>query len=179
MSSREPGSTEADLQTSLLQQSCSNHNTTTSSRGPGAWRENGANDAVVVSVEEQQRPLWDHMGRTHWLLTTAIMLSDMFGLGTLSLPSDFARLGWAPALACLGWFAVMSAYAGSLYQRLSLRVPGAVVFDEIGKAALGAPGSAMVYATIYMTIFLNPIILHLTCIETLLQVGSRDVSTYR
>lgn len=26
------------------------------------------------------------LGNTHWLLTTAIMLSDMFGLGTLSLP---------------------------------------------------------------------------------------------
>jgi hypothetical protein len=26
-------------------------------------------------------------GNTHWLLTTAVMLSDMLGLGTLSLPA--------------------------------------------------------------------------------------------
>jgi hypothetical protein len=65
----------------------------------------------------------------------------------------------------------MGVYSGSLYQRLSLRVPGAVVFDEIGRAAMGTPGSAMVYATIYMTIFCEPIIFHITCMETLRQVG--------
>ncbi|WIA35643.1 hypothetical protein OEZ86_004057 [Tetradesmus obliquus] len=97
------------------------------------------------------------------------MLSDMFGLGTLSLPGDFARLGWLPALLIFAWFAAMCSYSGSLYQRLSLRVPGAVVFDQIGRAALGTAGSAMVYGTIYASIFCVPIILHITCMETLRQ----------
>lgn len=65
----------------------------------------------------------------------------------------------------------MCAYSGSLYQRLSLRVPGAVVFDQIGRAALGTAGSAMVYGTIYASIFCVPIILHITCMETLRQVS--------
>jgi amino acid permease len=89
----------------------------------------------------------------------------------LSLPGDFARLGWLPALLIFAWFSLMGVYSGTLYQRLSLRVPGAVVFDEIGRAAMGTPGSAMVYATIYATIFCVPIILHITCIETLRQVS--------
>eukprot|EP00878_Enallax_costatus_P016196 GHUV01016987.1.p1 GENE.GHUV01016987.1~~GHUV01016987.1.p1 ORF type:complete len:388 (+),score=87.51 GHUV01016987.1:448-1611(+) len=93
----------------------------------------------------------------------------MFGLGTLSLPADFARLGWIPALACLIWFAVADVYAGTVYQRLSLKVPAAVVFDEIGYAAMGRLGSAMVYATIYFSILLQPIMLHLTCMESLRQ----------
>jgi hypothetical protein len=70
----------------------------------------------------------------------------------------------------------MGVYSGSLYQRLSLRVPGAVVFDEIGRAAMGTPGSAMVYATIYMTIFCEPIIFHITCMETLRQVRDEWMS---
>lgn len=125
----------------------------------------------MVQVEEQQQASWSHFGTTHWLLTTAIMLSDMFGLGTLSLPADFARLGWLPGLACLIWFAAADVYAGTIYQRLSLKVPGAVVFDEIGHAALGRLGSAMVYATIYFSILLQPIMLHLTCMESLRQVS--------
>jgi hypothetical protein len=95
---------------------------------------------------------------------------------TLSLPGDFARLGWLPALLIFAWFALMGVYSGTLYQRLSLRVPVAVVFDEIGRAAMGTPGSAMVYATIYMTIFCEPIIFHITCMETLRQVGSHCVT---
>lgn len=126
---------------------------------------------VIVRVEEQGQPSWSNLGTTHWLLTTAIMLSDMFGLGTLSLPADFARLGWIPALACLAWFAAADVYAGTVYQRLSIKIPSAVVFDEIGYAAMGRLGSALVYATIYFSILLQPIMLHLTCMETLRQVS--------
>lgn len=122
-------------------------------------------------MEEQGQPSWSNLGTTHWLLTTAIMLSDMFGLGTLSLPADFARLGWIPALACLAWFAAADVYAGTVYQRLSIKIPSAVVFDEIGYAAMGRLGSALVYATIYFSILLQPIMLHLTCMETLRQVS--------
>jgi len=52
---------------------------------------------VVVHLEEAPQapgsplsprsPAWGHMANTHWLLTTAVMLSDMLGLGTLSLPA--------------------------------------------------------------------------------------------
>lgn len=49
---------------------------------------------LIVCVEEGPQappspssPSWARLGNTHWLLTTAIMLSDMFGLGTLSLPA--------------------------------------------------------------------------------------------
>eukprot|EP00878_Enallax_costatus_P016932 GHUV01017775.1.p1 GENE.GHUV01017775.1~~GHUV01017775.1.p1 ORF type:complete len:304 (+),score=81.44 GHUV01017775.1:1275-2186(+) len=140
-----------------------------SSQDYGDTSNNSAAPAVLVDIEDQPQPSWSHLGTTHWLLTTAILLSDMFGLGTLSLPADFARLGWIPALACLIWFAVADVYAGTVYQRLSLKVPAAVVFDEIGYAAMGRLGSAMVYATIYFSILLQPIMLHLTCMESLRQ----------
>lgn len=143
---------------------------------PPDSRSTTASPAVLVNIEDQPQPAWSHLGTTHWLLTTAIMLSDMFGLGTLSLPADFARLGWIPALACLVWFAVADIYAGIIYQRLSLKVPTAVVFDEIGYAALGRLGSAAVYATIYFSILLQPIMLHLTCMESLRQVTEHQCS---
>eukprot|EP00775_Hariotina_reticulata_P002276 gene2276-2588_t len=53
--------------------------------------------------------------------------------------------------------------------RLALRCPKALVFDEIGSAAMGAVGSALVYGSIYVSILCVPIILHLTCMETLQQ----------
>lgn len=43
-----------------------------------------AGDAVLVTLPEdqrQQQSLGQTVRGTHWLLTTAIMLSDMFGLG--------------------------------------------------------------------------------------------------
>jgi hypothetical protein len=46
-----------------------------------------AGDAVLVSLqdEQQQQSIGQSLRGTHWLLTTAIMLSDMFGLGWVQL----------------------------------------------------------------------------------------------
>lgn len=99
------------------------------------------------------------------------MTSDMFGLGALSLPADFARLGWLPALGCLAWFTLTNVYSGLIYQRLTLKVPRAVVFDEIGAAAYGTAGRAMVFGSVYLTILLEPVIFHLMCMEALRQVS--------
>jgi hypothetical protein len=49
-------------------------------------------------------------------------------------------------------------------------VPRALVFDEVGMAAMGRWGSGLVYGTVYLTILCEPIIFHLTCMETLRQV---------
>lgn len=44
------------------------------------------------------------------------------------------------------------------------------MFDDFGKAALGATGQRLVYVTVYGTILLNPIIFQLTSVESLQQV---------
>jgi hypothetical protein len=67
------------------------------------------------------------------------------GIGTLGLPADFARLGWLPALAAMALFVAGGVYSGSVYQRLSIKVPNAVVFDEIGFAG-GPRGAALGWA---------------------------------
>jgi hypothetical protein len=71
-------------------------------------------------------------GTTHWLLTTCILLGDMFGLGSLTLPADFVRLGWVPALSLLILFGIGDVYSGLLYTRLLVALPDVVVFDQIG-----------------------------------------------
>lgn len=60
--------------------------------------------------------------------------------------------------------------AGLLYQRLTLAVPHAVVFDEIGAAAAGRAGSAAVFALIYTSIACQPVILHLMSAVSLREV---------
>lgn len=136
-----------------------------------------ANTAVVVlpygneSAELQALPTpVTSQHTTHWLLTTALMMADMFGLGALSLPADFARLGWLPALSCMAWFTLTNVYSGLIYQRLSIRVPYAVVFDDIGAAAFGRVGKALVFGTVYLTILFEPVIFQLMCMEALQQV---------
>jgi hypothetical protein len=66
-----------------------------------------AGTSLLVQVEDAPRqpgsplaqlsPTWVQLGNTHWLLTTAIMLSDMFGLGTLSLPAGDTDMIWHPS----------------------------------------------------------------------------------
>lgn len=127
------------------------------------------NDYEAASEPELSSALSTSRPGTHWLLTTALMMSDMFGLGALSLPADFARLGWIPALSCMAWFTFTDLYAGLIYQRLTLKVPQAVVFDEIGVAAFGQLGKVLVYGTVYLTIMCEPVIFHLMCMEALKQ----------
>lgn len=94
----------------------------------------------------------------------------MFGLGTLTLPADFARLGWAVALPVIGLCALGMLYSGVLFGRLATHLPNSRAFDQLGTAAFGAPGKRMVYATVYLTILFEPVIFHLTCMESLQQM---------
>jgi amino acid permease len=94
----------------------------------------------------------------------------MFGLGTLTLPADFVRLGWIPALALVILFAIGDIYSGLLYTRLLVALPDVVVFDQIGERAMGKLGKGLVYGSIYLTILAEPVIFHLTCVEALKQV---------
>ena len=94
----------------------------------------------------------------------------MFGLGTLTLPADFARLGWAVALPVIALCALGMVYSGVLFGRLASHLPNSTAFDQLGTAAFGAQGKRMVYATVYLTILFEPVIFHLTCMESLQQM---------
>lgn len=104
------------------------------------------------------------------VFTTFILLGDMFGLGTLTLPADFARLGWAVALPVIVLCALGMVYSGILFGRLASHLPNSRAFDHLGTAAFGAQGKRMVYATVYLTILFEPVIFHLTCMESLQQM---------
>ena len=107
---------------------------------------------------------------THWAFTTFLLLADMFGLGTLTLPADFARLGWAVALPVVIICAAGMVYSGVLFGRLASHLSSCRAFDQLGAAAFGANGRRMVYATVYLTILFEPVIFHLTCMESLQQM---------
>ena len=104
------------------------------------------------------------------VFTTFVLLGDMFGLGTLTLPADFARLGWAVALPVMALCATGMVYSGVLFGRLASHLPNSRAFDQLGSAAFGAQGRRMVYATVYLTILFEPVIFHLTCMESLQQM---------
>ncbi|CAK0786030.1 hypothetical protein CVIRNUC_009243 [Coccomyxa viridis] len=104
------------------------------------------------------------------VLTTAIMLGDMLGLGSLTLPSVFARLGWIPAILVVLLCGLGTVWAGRLFALLAVKVTRARVFDDFGGAALGNWGRRAVYVTVYATILAEPIIFHLTSMEALQQI---------
>ncbi|KAK9902167.1 hypothetical protein WJX75_006684 [Coccomyxa subellipsoidea] len=108
------------------------------------------------------------------LMTTFIMLGDMLGLGALTLPSVFARLGWVPALVIMTVCAIGTIYSGRLFTLLVEKVPNASVFDDLGGAAMGVWGRRLVYCTVYLTIMGEPIIFHLTSMEALQQIFYRS-----
>ena len=66
-------------------------------------------------------------GGATWVATAAVMLAEMFGLGTLSIPSAFARLGWMAGLTVTAGNAAGMVFAGLLFSRLQQMVPRAKV----------------------------------------------------
>ena len=92
---------------------------------------------------------------TLWGVTACLLLADMVGVGSLSLPSVFARLGWVTSFAFLALFSVGCGYLGVLFAKLGVAVPTATAFDEIGSAALGKLGRGLVYSLVYTTIFVG------------------------
>jgi hypothetical protein len=60
-------------------------------------------------------------------------------------PPSLPVTGWVPALVVTLGLAVMTAYSGSLFQRLYQAVPSAVLFGDVGRQAAGARGRRIVY----------------------------------
>lgn len=61
-------------------------------------------------------------GRVSWPMMTFILLGDMFGLGTLTLPGDFARLGWVLAVAMMVLCLAGVLYSGRVFTLLAAQV---------------------------------------------------------
>ena len=98
------------------------------------------------------------------------MVAEMFGLGILTLPADFARLGWAVGLGLVLLFCLGMMYSGLLFSQLGAKVPTARVYEDFAAASLGKHGRWLVYSTVYLVIFLDPIIFHLTATQSLQQI---------
>ncbi|KAL3140245.1 hypothetical protein ABBQ38_004517 [Trebouxia sp. C0009 RCD-2024] len=109
-------------------------------------------------------------GGSGWILTMFVMVAEMFGLGILTLPADFARLGWAIGLGLVLLFCLGTMYSGLLFSQLGSKVPHARVYEDFAAASLGKHGRWLVYSTVYLVIFLDPIIFHLTATQSLQQI---------
>eukprot|EP00891_Asterochloris_glomerata_P002391 jgi/Astpho2/2391/fgenesh1_pg.00044_%23_35_t len=130
---------------------------------------NGAADAGHLDPESGHDHS-KHLANSGWMLTACVMLGEMFGLGVLTLPADFARLGWGVALALVLVIAVGTVYSGALFGKLSQLLPGSASFEDMARAALGKHGRWLVYCTVYVAIFLDPVIFHLTSAKSLQQI---------
>ena len=61
-------------------------------------------------------------------------------------------------------------YSGLLFSQLGAKVPNARVYEDFAVASLGKHGRWLVYSTVYLVIFLDPIIFHLTATQSLQQI---------
>ncbi|CAL5228546.1 g11700 [Coccomyxa viridis] len=138
--------------------------------GEGAHPQEEEQPGETRDVESQPRQNAASAAGVSVMFTTFIMLGDMLGLGSLTLPSVFARLGWIPALIVVIVCGFGTMYSGRLFALLATKVSNARVFDDFGGAAMGAWGRRFTYVTVYATILAEPIIFHLTSMEALQQI---------
>ena len=83
------------------------------------------------------------VGTTSAAATTLVLLGDMFGLGSLTLPADFARLGWLPGGAAMALCAAGTLYSGRLFTALAENVRAARVSGGgCGEDGVGEVGCA-------------------------------------
>lgn len=82
---------------------------------------------AAASSAEKSRAGQEEQPGAHWLLITSTMVAEMLGIGALSLPSAFARLGWAAAAGVLLLAGSGMAFSGVLFAKLGVHVPKARV----------------------------------------------------
>ncbi|WIA36420.1 hypothetical protein OEZ86_007730 [Tetradesmus obliquus] len=102
-----------------------------------------------------------------WGQTTSALLSLQLGWGLWLFPAAYARLGWIPGIGITLLMALTSVYSGTLFTRLYMAVPEAVLLGDIGKAARGEVGRTLVYCVIYSLDATRCIILQLAATQSL------------
>ncbi|GLC44488.1 hypothetical protein PLESTB_000068000 [Pleodorina starrii] len=116
-------------------------------------------------------------GASMWL-TACVVLKAALGVGVLSMPGAFARLGWIPAALVIGALSAVVVYSGSLYTRLMTQPYRAgrgggrhpPMLHSLARLALGRGGEVAACLTAYATILLMPAIFHITAVEALGQL---------
>jgi len=61
--------------------------------------------------------------RTHWVMTTFLMISYLIGVGVLSLPSAFVSLGWVPGVLLLTGVVFITTVTGLYMWKLHMKYP--------------------------------------------------------
>eukprot|EP00871_Galdieria_phlegrea_P001959 jgi/Galph1/2764/GphlegSOOS_G1396.1 len=61
--------------------------------------------------------------RTHWVMTTFLMISYLIGVGVLSLPSAFVSLGWVPGVLLLTLVVFQTTVTGLYMWKLHMKYP--------------------------------------------------------
>ncbi|KAJ9533798.1 hypothetical protein QJQ45_026875, partial [Haematococcus lacustris] len=121
-----------------------------------------------------QQTVDSNSGGTHgtlgWGGTSLIIAGSMMGVGLLTVPAAFERLGWLPAYGCLYGFGTVACYTAVLYARLLAASPWTTSFYSLGRRALGAWGVALVLLTAYLSMFTAPLVQHLVCAQALQEV---------
>lgn len=146
----------------------------------------GGEDDEATAVLEHRRSLSSasssaaaeggRPGGTGWFLTAMVCLGEMLGIGVLSMPSVFVRLGYVPALLFICLFGAFTWYSGSLYARLMAGRPRIKTLDQLAQATVGRAGRVVVALTVYTDILLAPVIMHVTAVEALRQVRGAAVA---
>ena len=113
-------------------------------------------------------------GRSYWWQTAAIIVANFLGTGVLSLPHAFALLGWIPGFVFLVIFFFGSVYSGVLLSRLRTHFPRAQVYADLGEAAMGKAGKALVAFVGYTYVGLCCVVFHLTLTKALEKVVGPD-----
>jgi amino acid permease len=131
-----------------------------------------------ASVSSLEEPLVDDtlsfgvQDGTEWWQSFLVILAAVIGVGVLSLPEAFSRLGWIPGVTALMACCGVSIWSGNLFTKLVLAVPHAQVLPDVVEEAFGSRGRFVATILGYVNIIGGVVVYHLTASQSLQQLAA-------
>ena len=97
----------------------------------------------VVSSKGAEQCIVSHRGyvppirQTGWINVIFIILADLVGTGVMSLPKDFADIGYIPGVLILAVFGALTFFSGILLWRMHMTYPSGITYGNLADAIGG------------------------------------------
>lgn len=107
-----------------------------------------AEDQVVYEEGIQK------FSRLGWKRLTVVLIVEAIALGTLSIPSAFAKLGMIAGVICTVGIGIVAVYTSYIVGQVKLAFPVITNYADAGRLMFGRIGYEVVYAMLFLQLIL-------------------------